>query len=293
MRRLSSLIKTTFIEVAQNPLALLLTLSAAVLSVLSPALHYHQFGEPSRMARDAGFSAILVFGLFHGVFSTVKILRDEIESGTMQMALSHSITRAEFYVGKLLGIIIGNAFFVVTIAAITLVAVEGANLAAAIPDEGGALRRVSGLHLAATLASSVAPPVIAAVLNRFFRFRFVLSATVLCLVIAVAGFLFLGSWNELARFLPAFIMVSSPLAVFVALAGLLSIGNKGGMALSWCGVAFLFSLPALGNYQMSSELAYGATVPLEYFALAEAGAAVLVALFVYIGILLIQKVDVA
>lgn len=292
MRRISSLIKTTLIEVAQNPLALLLTLSAAVLCVLSPALHYHQFGEPSRMARDAGFSAILIFGLLHGVFSTVKIMRDEIESGTMQMALSHSISRAEFYLGKLSGIIIGNALFVVTIAALTLVAVNGADIAAAVSHESGTLRRISGAHLVAALSVSVVSPVIAAILNRFFRFRFVLSATMLCLAIAIGAFLFLGSWRVLARFLPAFIMVSSPLAIFIALAGLLSVANKGNIALSWCGAIFLFSLPALGNYQVSSELAYGGTVGLKYFMMAEVGAAIFTALFVYLGILLIRKVDI-
>ena len=103
MRQFFSIARATALEMASEPLALLLTLSAMALAVLAPIMHYHQFGEASRMARDAGLSALLVFGIAYAVFCTVKSVRREIDSGTLEMALAHPVSRAGFFLAKLTG----------------------------------------------------------------------------------------------------------------------------------------------------------------------------------------------
>ena len=99
---LMPVIKATAIEILSSPLTLLLLLAALTLAVLAPAFHYHQFGEATRMARDAGFSAIFTCGTAVAVFCTIQAFRSEIESGTLQMALSHPISRASFFISKML-----------------------------------------------------------------------------------------------------------------------------------------------------------------------------------------------
>ena len=54
MRRWFAIAKATALEIFSEPLSLLLLLSALALVILAPALHYPQFGEPTRLARDAG-----------------------------------------------------------------------------------------------------------------------------------------------------------------------------------------------------------------------------------------------
>ena len=57
MRRFIAIAKTTALEILAEPLSLLVLTASLALAVFAPAFHYHQFGEPARMARDAGLSA--------------------------------------------------------------------------------------------------------------------------------------------------------------------------------------------------------------------------------------------
>ena len=98
-----SVAKSTALEILSEPMTLLVLLAALSLAVLAPAFHYHQFGEPTRMARDAGFSALFVCGTVVAVFGTIRTFRREIESGTIQMALAHSISRGAFFLAKATG----------------------------------------------------------------------------------------------------------------------------------------------------------------------------------------------
>ena len=54
MRGIMSVAKATALEILSEPLTLLVLLAALTMAVLAPAFHYHQFGEATRMARDAG-----------------------------------------------------------------------------------------------------------------------------------------------------------------------------------------------------------------------------------------------
>ena len=49
MRKFASIAWATAIEILDDPLSLLVLLSSAALLVLAPTLHYHQFGEVTRM----------------------------------------------------------------------------------------------------------------------------------------------------------------------------------------------------------------------------------------------------
>ena len=103
MSRLRSIAYATALEILSEPLSLLVLLAALVLTVLAPAFHYHQFGEATRMARDAGLSSVFICGAVIAVFGTIRSFRREIESGTMAMALAHPVSRTDFFLAKAIG----------------------------------------------------------------------------------------------------------------------------------------------------------------------------------------------
>ena len=86
---------------------MLVLIAALSIEVLAPAFHYHQFGEATRMARDAGFSALFAgFLPFAGV--AFNLLRDECEchiGAVRELRLSAVRSKAEQCLEKLSGFV--------------------------------------------------------------------------------------------------------------------------------------------------------------------------------------------
>lgn len=284
--------RATALEVASDPLAYLITMSALALAALAPSMHYHQFGEPSRMARDAGLSALLLGGLAHAVFSSVKAFRREIESGTMQIALAHSVSRASFFCAKLCGVFAAYLVFAATLGSVTLTMVNGAEIAGRISAETGAMVRVWGPSFTLATSALVAPPILAAALNRFARFRFTATATVLSAAMAVAGAAYRFDADLAMRLAPVALMLVLPAAAFAAAASAAAVRWRANGALTACGVLFLLSVPLLGGYYLSDALSRGGRLPWSHLALAVAATAPFVAAFAMAGVAILERSDV-
>ncbi len=248
-------------------------MSALALAVITPALHYHQFGEPTRMARDAGFSALLIGGLAHVIFCTVKTFRREIESGTLQMALAHSVSRAQFFLAKLCGVGVAYLAFAVTIFAASLTVVNGQFYALAV-------------------MTLVVPVVVAAILNRFMRFRFTFTATLLFAVWAILAMVYRMDGALVLRFLPVALMLVFPTLLLATVAAAFAVRWKEHAALALTGVVFVLMLPLLGNYYLSDVLAKGGALAWRHVALALTLTAPFVLAFVGLGLVLFEKRDV-
>lgn len=292
MRRWRAIVRATALEIASDPLAYLITMSALALAVLAPSMHYHQFGEPSRMARDAGLSALLLGGLAHAVFSSVKAFRREIESGTMQMALAHSVSRASFFCAKLCGVLVAYLVFAATLGSAMLTMVNGAEIAGRISAETGAMVRVWGPSFSLAASALVLPPIVAAALNRFARFRFTAAATALSAVLAVAGAAYRLDVHLAMRLAPVALMLLLPPCAFAAAAAAAAVRWRANAALTACGVLFFLSLPLLGGYYLSDALSRGGRLPWSHFALAVAATAPFVAAFATAGVALLERRDV-
>ena len=113
MRRHLAIVRTTALEVCSEPLAFLLTLTALGCAAVLPALHFHQFGDPSRMARDAGLSVEMdhqgksLKAQFKaadklGVMKTVIIGPDELAQGKVRIRdmATHNEVLADITSGK-------------------------------------------------------------------------------------------------------------------------------------------------------------------------------------------------
>lgn len=293
MRRFRAIAFATALEVLSEPLCLLITLSALVLAALAPAIHYHQFGEPSRMARDAGFSALLLGGFFYAAFGAFKTFRREVESGTMETALSHSISRTQFFLAKCAGCLTAYFVFVITLGAASLTVVNGAEIGGSVAAMKGDVAKLWGPSLSLALASAVVPICVAAALSRFRRFRFTVTANLLAPAVALAGIIYRFDAALSARILPVAILFALPPTVLLAASAAFAVRFKSNVAASLTAVAAAVLVSMLGNYCLADALAKGGAVPVSYFWFALAAVAPAVAAFLALGVNFINGKDAA
>jgi len=289
MGRYAAIVRATALEIACEPLALLITLTSLALATLAPALHCHQFGEPSRMAREAGLSAILVGSLAFAVFSAVRAVRRELESGTLQMVLAHSVSRGGYLLAKMAGVAVSCGVFFLTVWANSLTAVRGAELGAAAAK--GDVARVWGPSLVLGVAPLVVPLVAAALLNRFARVRFVRAAMLLAFATAFAGAAFRFDAAFAARYFGVALLLAAPVGVFIALAASAAVRLKANAALALVFTVMALALPAFGSYYLPGVLAKGGAVSPGYVAGAFAAACPLAVAAAWAGMALFKELD--
>ena len=290
--RVAAIARATAFEILSEPLSLLLLLAALVTATLAPAFHYHQFGEASRMARDAGFSALFLGGLLFAVFGVLRSFRREIESGTLQMALAHPVSRSGFFLSKVLGAVLAQLAFAAILSATTVTIVNGAEIGGAVAQQTGDIARLWGPSLALGLATVVLPLVVGAMLNRFFRFRFVLTAFVTSLVVSLAGVGYAFHAEIAFRLLPVFVLLTGLALVFLSASAAFAVRFRANVAVSAVGVLALLAVPAVGNYYLSDALAKGGRVGWDYVGLAALVTLPAVLAFLLAGIRLFQAGDV-
>lgn len=278
--------KATALEILSEPLSLLLALAALSVTVFAPAVHYHQFGEPTRMARDAGLSAIFVCGGALATFCTIRAFRREAESGTLEMALARPVSRGGFFLAKAAGAAAAYLVFALTVFGAQLPVVWGAAVGGAVAAQTGALVRVFGPALAAGVAVIVLPLAVAAALSRLARFRFVLTsfAVALAMALVAGGAAAFMAPRLFLRLLPAAVLLVFPAIFLVAVAAAASVRLRANAAASVAGLAFAAMLPAVGNYYMSDALSAGGRVPWSYVALAALAALPAIAAPLLLGV---------
>jgi len=280
-----SIVKVTALEVLSEPLTLLVTLSALVLAVLAPAFHYHQFGEATRMARDAGFSAVLVGGGVVSVFGTIRAFRREVESGTLEMALARPVSRNAFFLSKALGAFLAASAVCAVVFATSLAIVAGAAVGGRLAERSGDVARIWGPCVAAGVVVIVFPLVIGAVLNRFGGRRFVLTAmtAAVALSVPVAAFALFRETSTLAPLLTGALPLCFLMALLVSAAAAFSFRFRANAAAALTGCVVAGLLPFAGNYYLADALANGGIVAGSYVALSAAALAPAVAAFLLLG----------
>lgn len=293
MRKSLSILKATALEILSEPLSLLVLLAALVLAVLAPAFHYHQFGEPTRMARDAGFSALFTCGSVLAVFGTIRAFRREVESGTLEMALAHPVSRGGFFLAKTAGAFVAYLVFATIVFGTTLTIVWGAAVGGRLAAQTGGLAQVFGPALAAGVAVILLPLVVAAALNRFARCRFVLTSFACAFLLALlfGGASLALAPRQLVKYLPVALLLACPALVLLAASAAFALRFKANAAASAVGLVFAALVPAVGNYYLSDALSKGGAVPWSYVGLAALAALPAVAAFLLLGVFLGKRMD--
>ena len=293
MPRLSAIIRTTAREMLSEPLSLLVLIAALAIEVLAPAFHYHQFGEATRMARDACFSALYTCGTVFAVFSTIRAFRREVESGTLEMALARPVSRTGFFLAKALGALVAYAAFAATVFAAGLVMVAGAAIGGVIAQQTGDVARIYGPCFAAGVGAIVLPLVAGAALDRFARFRFVPTAFALALVVSFASAAWFADIRLLSHLAPVAVLIVAAATVPLAAAAAFSFRFRANGAAAACGIVIAAMLPAMGGYFLSDDLSGGGVVPWEYVWFAVLATAPAVIFFLVLGAGFIKGRDAA
>lgn len=315
--RIRSVIKATILEVVSEPLFFLLTITAVSVLTTASLLHVHQFGEVSRMARDIALSSLLIFGIIFSIFASIRVFRREIESGTLQMALSRPISREVFFISKVTGIFLGYAIFFIIVFLASITTVVGSEVAkihseivvashvCGSGNENFLPETLWGVSLAVNVSIVVLPLIVGAVLNRFFRFRFTTTAFIIAFFISIAGCLLnilladhmfhdrmISVYDLVVRLLPVGFLLIIPTSLFVFLAAALSVRLKDNVVASLSSMFFIVFIPALGNYYQTQAIAKGGELSWLYVLNAFFAALPLIVAFLILGTYLIKNKDV-
>ena len=301
MRRFLALVRSAALEALAEPLSAVLFLVAMLTVPLLPVFHCHQFGEPGRLPRECGFSALLVFGVVFATASAVRVVGGELASGTAAVALSRDVPRPLFFCAKVAGVLAAFLLFAWAVTASTLVSVATAEMGEALAEaHGGAHVWLPGLG--ASVGLTLAGFAAAAAANRFLRARFCVTA---CLCVSVAQLLALAV--PVARASSVAWPLTAGMAVLavgccalVALAGALAVRLPPSAVVAFLSVAVLLSflcplraiLPDIQGFWLVDAYAGGGTPSATRLA-SGLGAGLLLTLFwLVVGSVLLERRDI-
>lgn len=179
MRPFATIAANTFMELARQPVFLLLMSSSAAFSVFLADVPYFGFGDDPKMVKDSVLAVMLLSGLFGAVVSASASVTREIRSGTALAVLAKPVGRAQFLLAKYLGL--AGALSVLTYVNLlaTLLASRMAYDAYGDPDLIGTGIFFGALALAYVLAG---------LSNYFLRRPFVADAVLLVVAMATLAF---------------------------------------------------------------------------------------------------------
>ena len=138
------------------------------------------------------------------------------------------------------------------------------------------------------------PLTLAAILNRFGRFRFVLTVFALAFGGAVIAGTVIAvlSRGYVLRLVPVSILLMMPAGVLLTAAAAFAVRFRANVAASLTGVVLVVILPAVGNYCLSDALTGGGVVPWSYVGLAALAAMPVLVGFMLLGVRFISKIDI-
>ena len=297
MRRFRALARSAALEALAEPLSAILFLVALLAVYLLPVFHLHQFGEPGRLSRECGFSALLMFGLAFATAAAVHAVGRELESGTAAAALARPVPRPLFFCAKVAGVLFSFLLF--------LVAIAGAMLLSVVTSQMGRLVAHGdtftwGPGLAAGVGGTLLAFALAALGNWFLRMRFCVWACLLMTVaqpLALASVLFLNRSLVPWSLLPALGVLALACAAFVAMAGAFAVCLKPAVVAALLTVVVLLSfvsplravMPDINRFWLVDAFVGGRTVQAADL-LSTAGAGVLlVAFWLVVGSALLAR----
>ena len=288
MRRFWALARSAALEALAVPLSAILFLVALLAVHLLPAFHLHQFGEPGRLSRECGFSALLVFGLVFATSAAVHSVGRE---------LARPVPRSLFFCAKVAGVLAAFALFLFAVAGATLLSIVTSEMGR-IVTQGDVV--AWGPGIAAGAGGTLAAFALAALGNAFLRTRFCVGAcllTALAQPVALAGVLFLSHSPVPWNLLPALAVLALGCAAFVAMAGAFAVCLKPAAVSAVLTVAVLLAfisplravMPDINRFWLVDAFAGGgAPAPADLCAAAGAGA-LLVAFWLAAGSFLLAR----
>ena len=156
IRRTMLIAQNTLREAARQKLFGFVAILSAAFVLGSRALRDFSFGAPElKFLADCGFGAMAFFGAALVIAATAQLFFSEIENRTVLTLLAKPVWRAEFIVGKFLGLAVLAAVFcaLVTLLLMQVLSSREAQLKLEFPDAagGGAIVNYTNVALAGIL----------------------------------------------------------------------------------------------------------------------------------------------
>jgi len=256
--KILAITRNTFREGVRQPVLYVLVGLGSALLLASSFFTLFSFGEEAKLIKDMGLATITLLGLIVALFTSSSVVADEIDKKTVLTVLCKPVTRAQFVLGKFLGIV---ATALVAMLALTLALV----VALYLYERVGCTSHGHDTHSPFRHAL----PVLVGALFAFLQV-FVLSAV----SVAIS-----------TRF-PMMVNVTCCLSLYI----LGHIGRyifihteRGGLAGYLATVVYALA-PNLANFNVAEAIGLGQTIPASYvalsalYALAYATVALLIAL---------------
>lgn len=116
MAKIWALARTTLREMLREKVFFVVVLIAVALQALSLLLGVLSFAEQKKILTDFGFLAIQVALLGSSLFFGAFLLAKEIEKQTCLLILSRPVSREQFLLGKILGVLLLNTLLLIALA---------------------------------------------------------------------------------------------------------------------------------------------------------------------------------
>ncbi len=132
--RVLAIALNTFREARRSRVIYGIVVAAVGLNLFGIALGALSLGEDARVARDVGLAGVSLFGCVTAIVLGVSLLYSEIQRRTIHTILSKPMRRAEFVVGKYLGMAASLTVLMLLFTAIMLglLALQGVAVTAAV-----------------------------------------------------------------------------------------------------------------------------------------------------------------
>jgi hypothetical protein len=109
MRQFLTIAGNAFMELARQPVYLLLMTGTAAFEMFLATPFYFAFGDEPKLVKNSVLAAMFLAGLFGAVLSASSSLAREIRSGTALAVLSKPVGRAQFLLAKYVGVALALA----------------------------------------------------------------------------------------------------------------------------------------------------------------------------------------
>src|SRR5690348_1984648 len=104
MRQFITIAINAFMELVRQPVFLLLMTASAMFEVFLACVNYFGFGDEPKLIKNSALAVMLLTGLFAAVLSASASVAREIRTGTALAVLAKPVGRAQFLLGKYLGL---------------------------------------------------------------------------------------------------------------------------------------------------------------------------------------------
>src|SRR5688500_7686669 len=191
MRQLYTIAANAFMELIRQPIFLLVMTTSASFSVFLSSVYYFGFGDDQWLVKDSTLAVMFVSGLFAAAISASASVAQEIRSGTALAVLAKPVGKAQFLIGKYIGLIGALSVLTLVNSLAALLASRMAFDAYGSPDRIG-LQIFYGLLILGFILGGLT--------NFFARRPFVPDATLFVVAMVVVAFVIINFVDKEGNF---------------------------------------------------------------------------------------------